>query len=213
METLADYTNVKSFDWSLNNETLWLLNNNDIVFYGPELDLPEFSFPNIFNGTSPTVEIELLSISSLGDIAYVAAFSWYPNQNGPFMEDMAYENCFIRQTNNSTNELLYTTEGHDNQPYSNLRYSPNGQELAVTYKSNKLRLFKGLNEGFENEYQMGKSASNIMIINALNYLIYMHPIMDGAKDSRIHIKDLSDGKVEYYKDIFSYNREIFFDLK
>src|SRR6185312_9584066 len=65
--TLSQYTQVKCFDWSADDKTLYILNGNTMAYYGPAMNLPAFSIPS---GSDQSVS--WVSVSMQGDFAYVA---------------------------------------------------------------------------------------------------------------------------------------------
>lgn len=67
--TLSQYTQVKSFDWSADDKTLYILNGNAMAYYGPAINLPAITYPGIPNGS--TLEVLSASVSMKGDLAYV----------------------------------------------------------------------------------------------------------------------------------------------
>lgn len=71
---IADIPGTKDvtyFDWHANGETLYLLENNKISFYGPEIpvDVTEFTF------SQETVFVSSVAISPEGDLLYSTVFS------------------------------------------------------------------------------------------------------------------------------------------
>lgn len=217
IEKLIDYTNVKSFDWSADSQTLWMLNNNTIEFYGPEMDIPELTFPDVSNGNYPMINIDMLSISSTGDLAYVAFFEWYPNQSGPEMENSEYAFSFIRKLNNGTNEIVDLSTHYHHHNYNELRYAPFSQDLVVSLYGNSgtksIRLYKGNNLDYEHEFIIQGGASNPLYRPDLNFFIYSQPVEYALLHPRFHIQDLATGQIETYNSIISYNSNLSIDWK
>lgn len=66
--TLTQYSQVKTFDWSPDDKTLYILNGNTMVYYGPDMHLPAFTYPGIPLGSLQ--EVLCVSVSMQGDFAY-----------------------------------------------------------------------------------------------------------------------------------------------
>ncbi|BAU55914.1 hypothetical protein [Mucilaginibacter gotjawali] len=66
---LTQYTSAKSFDWSADDKTLYILNSSTMAYYGPALKLPAFAYPGIVGGSN--TDILSASVSINGDFVYV----------------------------------------------------------------------------------------------------------------------------------------------
>jgi hypothetical protein len=122
--TLAQYTQVKSFDWSADDKTLYILNGDAMAYYGPTMNLPAIAYPGIINGS--TEEVLSASVSMKGDFAYVVhGFS--------FLYGDKYE--LVIQPANNGKVIVYTTP--DDNVYITMDYvnfSATRQDLVVGYK-------------------------------------------------------------------------------
>lgn len=117
--TLTQYTQVKSFDWSADDKTLYVLNNSAISYYGPSMNLPDITFPGI---SSTTMEATCASVSPNGDLAYV--IHWFdfnygdlyklvikPANNGPVEtysdpDDVIFRMDYVNFTSNTTDFVV-----------------------------------------------------------------------------------------------------------
>lgn len=66
---ISQYADIKSFDWSADDKTLYILNGDKIVYYGPDMKLPEITYNGLVSGMS--MEVLSASVSIQGDLAYV----------------------------------------------------------------------------------------------------------------------------------------------
>lgn len=213
IEKLSDYTNVKSYGWSADSQTLWMLNNNEIVFYGPEMDIPDLTFPDLSNGEYPMIDVDMLAISSTGDLAYVATYEWYLGEGS-----MDYASSFIRKPNDGTNGMIdISVQNHTNHHYNELRYAPFSQDLVVLYNASnntkKIRLYKGDKIAHEHEYIKNGDLTNPIYRPELKYFIYSQPVEYAKLHPRFHIENLLTGEIETFNSIISYNSTLSIDWK
>ncbi len=117
LETLLDYSSVDQIDWSFDSQTLYMLHESRLVFYGPELGIRELIVP--------------AEIAALGAVLLSVAIS-------PSL-DAAY--CF-RFNGDELITIINRQDGSDEfitpsatwQDYGYLRYSKNG-DLVIAYAS------------------------------------------------------------------------------
>lgn len=115
LEKLSQYQNIKSMDWSNDDQTLYMLIGNKLYFYGKAMSVPEFTFKtekcdvydNLMDDPGRDFEVLSVSISAKKDIAYI--FSYYDllnkpvykitikNSTGTIIKDSCYSN--LRATN------------------------------------------------------------------------------------------------------------------
>ncbi|PCH69904.1 MAG: hypothetical protein COC01_00270 [Bacteroidetes bacterium] len=60
------YTNIRSFGWSKDDSTLYMYDGTDILFHGPDLDLPVFEFDTSLTN----IVMNKIGISRNRDLAY-----------------------------------------------------------------------------------------------------------------------------------------------
>ncbi len=125
--TLSQYSQVKSFDWSADDKTLYVLNGSAMVYYGPSLNLPDFSYPGIPNGA--TMEVLSASVSMKGDFAYVV-------HGYDFIDGDKYE-LVISPANNGA-LVTYSNPEDDVNTMDYVNFSTNAQDLVVGYKETDL---------------------------------------------------------------------------
>lgn len=121
LTVLTQYSQVKSFDWSNNDETLYILNNNSMVYYGPSMNLPEIRYGG---SNSYSNQVLSASVSAKGDFAYVFyAFN-------PFGLD--YYKLIIAPANDTKEMVITSSEQSDQMAY--VAFSSNEQDLVVGIK-------------------------------------------------------------------------------
>jgi hypothetical protein len=135
LNTLEQYRNVVQMDWSFDSETLYMLIDDEVVFFGPQLDIPEVIIPLIARSTS--YEVLSLSISPNLDIAYMIRY-FHP-LNGYILL------TFVLGKDNSEKEINTPSPGLD---YGYVRFSKNGN-LVVAYAGYESDY---INKYFENFY-------------------------------------------------------------
>ncbi len=71
METLSNFTNVKDYNWSADDQTIYMLIGNELKFHGNAMDVPSISLspPGVPSNSMP--RIFSLSISSENELMYV----------------------------------------------------------------------------------------------------------------------------------------------
>ncbi|HEX8545647.1 MAG TPA: hypothetical protein VF691_01720 [Cytophagaceae bacterium] len=68
LNTLFQFTNVQSMDWSQDDQTLYMLIDGKINFFGPAMNIPSITYSGVPSNMSP--DLHLISISSNNDLAY-----------------------------------------------------------------------------------------------------------------------------------------------
>jgi len=120
--TLSQYTQVKSFDWSADDQTLYILNGNAMAYYGPSLNLPAISYPGIINGS--TKEVLSASVSMKGDFAFVV-------HGYNFFYGDKYE-LVIQPANNGA-QIVYGVPANHSGLMGYVSFSSNNQDMIVGY--------------------------------------------------------------------------------
>lgn len=119
--TLSQYSDVKTFDWSADDKTLWILNGNDIAFYGPNMKLPGISYESFKKYSNQ--EILSASVSMKGDLAYIIkAFDFYTGDQ--------YE--MIIQPADNSKAIEYRPDNFNGKP-DYVSFSAHNQDLVVGY--------------------------------------------------------------------------------
>ena len=120
LTTLSQYTDVRSFDWSADDKTLYILNNSEMVYYGPAMNLPDFTGPG--NVVGSIVEVLSASVSMQGDFAYVVH---------TFTFDNGDQYSLVIDPVNKGPQVSYTDPDGSTMNY--VSFSTNLQDLAVGY--------------------------------------------------------------------------------
>jgi hypothetical protein len=165
--TLSQYTQVKSFDWSADDKTLYILNNNSMVYYGPSLNLPAITYPGIVNGS--TLEVLSASVSMSGDFAYVV-------HGYNFIDGDKYE--LVIQPANKGQLIEYDDPDDDVYTMDYVNFSSNKQDLVVGYRESDdqsgslegLKFFTGL-KAFPDATYGGGSTATPVYNSSLNYMV------------------------------------------
>ena len=136
---LTQYSNVKCFDWSANDETLYILSDNTMYYYGPSMNLPPFTISYPYS--SYTTDVLWASVSSKGDFAYV--FSGLSVTAG------YYTTRLVIKPAGGGADVVYQPSGSDQMVYA--AFSSNERDIVVgiaasTYSKSleKLLFFSGL---------------------------------------------------------------------
>lgn len=161
--TLGQYSQVASFDWSTDDKTLYILNNNVMVYYGTAMNLPAFTHPGIINGS--TIEILSASVSMLGDFAYVV-------HGYNFIDGDKYE-LIIAPANKGT-LIEYDNPENDVNTMDYVSFSTNLQDLVVGYgtpnSQQSLDTFTGL-KSFPDFTSNGNFSATPVYNSTLNYMV------------------------------------------
>src|SRR5581483_11026438 len=118
--TLSQYTQVKCFDWSPDDQTLYILNGNAMAYYGPAMNLPAFSIPS---GSDQSVM--WTSVSMQGDFAYIA--HWFDFFNGDQYE-------LVVQPHGNGQQFVYTNPDQYGYAMDYVNFSANKQDMVLGYK-------------------------------------------------------------------------------
>ncbi len=124
IEELNQYTYVDQLDWSADDETLFMLINNDLEFYGPAMDIPDITIPDfiplVLGANTSVISAD---ISVYNDLAYVVKYYDYP---GGYTSIMV-----IKENDGSNSERIVYGHGFDRISYVN--FSGHAQDLAVGF--------------------------------------------------------------------------------
>jgi len=208
---LNEYGNVKSFDWSTDSKTLWMLNNNDLVFFGPDMNIPALTFPDLTNGVSATINVDLLDISVQGDLAYVASYKWYPNSTGLNMDTQDYSYSFIRKLNDGSENLVHISQNYPTHNYTNLKFSKKGDYISVVSQNSNVNIFKGVD--LEPTFKKSGSYSSPIYNSSLNILLYAKLTGDNLPLSKIHLENVETNNITIVDKVQSYEQVLYVDWK
>jgi hypothetical protein len=121
LATLSQFRNVTQLDWSEDDQTLYMLIDNEIKFYGPSLPIPAITFPDEASNAFPRVVA--ISISINNDLAYVyRTFSFYGGR---------VDKLLLKQKDKPEQAQLITRSNSEEINY--LRYVPKTNDLMVGY--------------------------------------------------------------------------------
>jgi len=118
--TLSQYTQVKCFDWSADDKTLYILNGNSMAYYGPSMNLPAFSIPS---GSDQSVS--WVSVSMQGDFAYVA--HWF---------DFSYGDLYqlVVQPHGNGQKFVYTNPDEYGYEMDYVNFSASNLDMVLGYR-------------------------------------------------------------------------------
>ena len=154
--TLSQFTAVKSFDWTANDKTLYILNGDEMAYYGPALNLPEIDFYS-FDDTDEQ-KVVSASVSVSGDFAYVVS-------GFDFTVGTKYELIIVPANKGKVIEYSNPDEAIYAMDY--VSFSSNKQDLVLGYgpldggsgEQESMEFFTNLNAFPDVEYGGSISAS------------------------------------------------------
>ena len=121
LEQLDTYTNVRDMGWSADGETLFMLINLSLQFYGPPLPVPDITFPLGVNYP----EIYSVDINHRNELAYTYSYSTFFSQSHGLIitsldpafatiEDSGpYQERYAARFSNDGNVLTYAIENRE----------------------------------------------------------------------------------------------------
>ncbi len=164
--TITQYNQVKIFDWSADDKTLYILNNAQMVYYGPAMSLP-ITYPGIIAGYS--TEVLSASVSVGGDFAYIIHAYAY-----------SYGDVYklVIKPAGSTAVIVYNNNDY---PYSMnyVNFSSNKQDLVVGYRDatdvsynfEKLDFFTELKANPDFSIQSSETYCTPVYKSNINYMV------------------------------------------
>jgi DNA-binding cell septation regulator SpoVG len=176
--TLAQYTKVKSFDWSPDDKTLYILNENSMAYYGPAMGLPDITYPDIKSGS--ITEVLSASVSVKGDFAYV--IHGYNKMDG---------DKYLLVIKPANNGAMIKYEDDDKAyPMDYVSFSTNQQDLLLGYQQlhsgsdsqEKISIFTDLNK-FPDFSFGGKGLATVctpVYKSNINYMVTGYSSMSGS---------------------------------
>lgn len=178
--TLAQYAKVKSFDWSADDKTLYILNENSMVYYGPALGLPDITYPDIKSGS--VTEVLSASVSVKGDFAYVI--------HGYNKIDGDKYLLVIKPANNGA--MVKYEDDDKAYPMDYVSFSSNQRDLLLGYQrlhsgsdsQEKISIFTDLNKFPDFSYG-GKGVATVctpVYKSNINYLVAGYSSMSGTSN-------------------------------
>jgi hypothetical protein len=161
--TLTQYTHVKTFDWSPDDKTLYILNGNTMAYYGPSMNLPAFTHPGIPNVFG--IEILCAAVSMQGDLAYTV--------HANLIDGDKYELVIVPANNGQVVTYTDPTNSTDPMIYVNFTTGTTDFVLGYGYPNGgltNLLFFKDLHNYPSVTY--GGSATPTPVYNStLNYMV------------------------------------------
>ena len=164
--TTLNYSGIKSFDWTADDKTLFILSNDNLYYYGTALNL-SITYPGITPGY--TTEILSASISLKGDFAYIIHYSAYTYGD-------KYR-LVIKPAGGGTT----ITYDNNTVPYSMnyVQFSANLQDMTVgyrdpTYSANsfeRVEFFTGLGAYPKFSFESSSTYGTPVYNSTLNYTV------------------------------------------
>jgi hypothetical protein len=162
-QQLTQYTNIKSFDWSYDNTTLYILNNNQLVFSGSTMNVPTLTYPSSIP-SNVQKDIVGCTISISGDLAYII-HTWDALNGDQYM--------MINKPNNGSNsELIYNAGFLEVLNY--IQFSSNKKDLVLGYGGSgqkDIELFKDFNQTPEHTFESSENYGNSIYRSDINYML------------------------------------------
>jgi hypothetical protein len=164
---LTQYSNIQSMDWSPNDSTLYMLIYDSLKFFGPSIQLPEFTYP----GALGSIEISILSVSvSMHyDLAYI--FQYYN-----FLEGYK-QKLIIKKHDGSVTEKT----NMDSQIMGYVNFSGNNTDLVVGYSyyspvfyMDKIELYSELKDYPDHTFEYGDSYNFVSYRSDVKYMVCSH---------------------------------------
>lgn len=177
---LTQYTNVQDLGWHNEDETLYILSNNQVQFYGPSLDLPSplFSIPS----NAYDYEITTIDINEHLDVVYGAIYyeysgnyrDWYYSYNlnykSLFSTDIDYTNqygshYYIQNVGADSRRVYHTMRFLDsqdrNEPVRTVSAFASGTRFDLRFEDSYQFRENGFELGIDEDgYLFKKAVSN-----------------------------------------------------
>jgi len=133
---LTNYKDVRNFDWSVDDKTLYIVNGEDIVFYGPALKVPSITYEGGY------YDFISAAISDKGDFAYIL-------KKYNFSALDQYE-VVIKPANGGTMKIF--KDDNNDFPMAYINFAANGNDMMLGFRElhsgtddlDKVYLFDGL---------------------------------------------------------------------
>ncbi len=165
--TLTQYTQVKAFDWSADDKTLYILNNGLMVYYGPAMALPAITYPGVIAGYS--TEIVSASVSMTGDFAYIIHY-WaysYGDKYRLVIKPAGKTNVITYDNNSITYTMNY------------VNFSANKQDMVLGYRDatfifnsfERVEFFTALNAYPDFSYESSESYGTPVYNSTINFFV------------------------------------------
>lgn len=162
--TLTQYTQIKTFDWSPDDKTLYILNGNTLAYYGPSMNLPAFAYPGITLGSD--TEVLCAAVSAQGDFAYTV-------HGYNFIDGDKYVLVIVPANNGQV--VSYTDPANSTDPMVYVNFTTGTTDFVLGYgypngRLTNLLFFKDLHNYPTVTY--GGSATSTPVYNStLNYMV------------------------------------------
>lgn len=135
--TLTNYKDVRNFDWSADDKTLYIVNGENIAFYGPALKVPSVTYEGGY------YDFISAAISDKGDFAYIL-------KKYNFSALDQYE-VVIKPANGGTMKIF--KDDNNDFPMAYINFAANSNDMMLGFRElhsgtddlDKVYLFDGLN--------------------------------------------------------------------
>ncbi|MEO3404409.1 hypothetical protein AAFN85_10925 [Mucilaginibacter sp. CAU 1740] len=136
--TLTNYNDVRNFDWSADDKTLYIVNGESIAFYGPALKVPSITYEGGY------YEFISAAISDKGDFAYIL-------KKYNFSALDQYE-VVIKPANGGTMKIF--KDDNNDFPMAYINFAANTNNMMLGFRElhsgtddlDKVYLFEDLND-------------------------------------------------------------------
>lgn len=130
---VIEISGVKDFNWSADNQTLYYLKGQQLIFYGPQMDIPAMTIPaEVPFGAD--VNYNSVSISPQNDLAYTLTWTHYVSEN-----EMYVGFYFIRKSLNGQYNIVVDAVSPQ---FKRVRYTGVKQDLVLTTSWNYYEDYK-----------------------------------------------------------------------
>lgn len=185
-----NYTAIKSFDWTADDKTLYILSNGNMYYYGTALPL-SITYPGV---AGYTTEVLSASVSIKGDFAYVIhAYAYGYGDKYRLVIKPAGSSNVITYDNNIDYSMNYVA------------FSSNLQDMVVGYRGpndasynyTKLEFFTGLNAYPSFSYQSSQAYGTPIYNSTLSFMVSGFTDVNTNKVvlAAISTKDVSKNKI------------------
>lgn len=184
---LTQYTNTKDLGWHNGDQTLYILSNNQVHFYGQALDLPSPLF--VPPSGSNDYEVTTLDINEDLDVVYGAIYYttsrsgnyryWHPTYDVNYKSPMEVDISFT--DSHTSNYASSSVAGDTRRYYHTLRFSEpqyyNGLSIVGAYSTKKQ---SGIE--FQDQYQLERKGLRLNI--EVNGELYKKALLASNQSSR-----------------------------
>lgn len=163
--TLSNYKDVRNFDWSADDKTLYIVNGGSIAFYGPALKVPSITYEGGY------YDFISAAISDKGDFAYIL-------KKYNFSALDQYE-VVIKPAGGGTMKIF--KDDNSDFPMAYINFAANTNDMMLGFRElhsgtddlDKVYLFDGLNDYPTLKYGASRSRYSTPVYNSsTQYLLW-----------------------------------------